>query len=250
MDNAIKGACSSVCGASGHWCIYDAALDVGWYSSIHIAGRAPSAAADSQMLLNTVTCHSGNLVNTFTPRRMPGHIDKKMMMMMMEMEINTTEKVYLSVDSIPQNLGSTEHLHHQVRMDLASPSAGAKAIPHVKHSRFHRKMTLSPLRRFQCRARAQHLSDNGVKAALGLIKPRNCRRIVALGAPRVGKTNILQRFLGEEFREHYEATTEDFHTKLYHIRGQDYQIDILDAAGERDFPAKRRLSILTGKNGQ
>eukprot|EP00066_Takifugu_rubripes_P002692 XP_003964776.1 PREDICTED: dexamethasone-induced Ras-related protein 1-like [Takifugu rubripes] len=81
---------------------------------------------------------------------------------------------------------------------------------------------------------------------LGLAKPRNCHRVVVLGAPKVGKTNILQRFLGGEFEEGYEPTTEDFHRKLFYIRGQAYQIDLLDASGERNFPAKRRLSILTG----
>ncbi|XP_036412987.1 dexamethasone-induced Ras-related protein 1 [Colossoma macropomum] len=77
-------------------------------------------------------------------------------------------------------------------------------------------------------------------------KPRNCRRVVVLGAPRVGKTSILRRFLREDFEERYEPTREDFHRKLYHIRGEAYQIDILDPAGEREFPAKRRLTILTG----
>ncbi|KAG7491343.1 hypothetical protein MATL_G00002780 [Megalops atlanticus] len=77
-------------------------------------------------------------------------------------------------------------------------------------------------------------------------KPQNCRRIVVLGAPRVGKTSILRRFLRDGFEEQYEPTSEDFHRKLYHIRGETYQIDILDASGERAFPAKRRLSILTG----
>lgn len=77
-------------------------------------------------------------------------------------------------------------------------------------------------------------------------KAQNCRRIVVLGAPRVGKTSILRRFLREGFEESYEPTCEDFHRKLYQIRGETYQIDILDASGERSFPAKRRLSILTG----
>ncbi|CAB1440152.1 unnamed protein product [Pleuronectes platessa] len=81
---------------------------------------------------------------------------------------------------------------------------------------------------------------------LGLTKPRNCRRIVVLGSPRVGKTNILHRFLGKEFVEQYEPTTEDFHRKLFHIGGEAYQVDLLDASSERDFAAKRRLSILTG----
>ncbi|XP_023684989.2 GTP-binding protein Rhes-like [Paramormyrops kingsleyae] len=78
------------------------------------------------------------------------------------------------------------------------------------------------------------------------VKPKNRRRIVVLGARKVGKTSILRRFLRDGFEEHYEPTSEDFHRKLYDIRGETYQIDILDASGERDFPAKRRLSILTG----
>ncbi|XP_061568463.1 GTP-binding protein Rhes [Cololabis saira] len=79
-----------------------------------------------------------------------------------------------------------------------------------------------------------------------LSKPSNRHRVVVLGARRVGKSNILRRFLGEDYEEHYEPTVEDFYTKLFLIGGKAYQIDLLDAAGEREFPAKRRLSILTG----
>uniref|UniRef100_A0A665US13 RASD family member 2 n=1 Tax=Echeneis naucrates TaxID=173247 RepID=A0A665US13_ECHNA len=78
------------------------------------------------------------------------------------------------------------------------------------------------------------------------ISPRNCHRVVVLGAPKVGKTSILQRFLGKEVEEKYEPTTEEFHRKLFYIGGEAYQVDLLDASSERDFPAKRRLSILTG----
>ncbi|XP_077475877.1 GTP-binding protein Rhes [Stigmatopora argus] len=84
------------------------------------------------------------------------------------------------------------------------------------------------------------------KVAPGIVKPQNCHRIVVLGAPGVGKTNIVRRFLGEEFREDYEATAEDFHRKLFRVGTETYQVDLLDAARERNFPAKRRLSILTG----
>uniref|UniRef100_A0A3B4ZT48 Si:dkey-27j5.5 n=1 Tax=Stegastes partitus TaxID=144197 RepID=A0A3B4ZT48_9TELE len=77
-------------------------------------------------------------------------------------------------------------------------------------------------------------------------KPQNCKRIVVLGAPRVGKTSILRRYLRDGFVEDYNPTSEDFLRKLFRIRGETYQIDILDASRERDFPAKRRLSILTG----
>uniref|UniRef100_A0A3Q3LVY0 Si:dkey-27j5.5 n=1 Tax=Mastacembelus armatus TaxID=205130 RepID=A0A3Q3LVY0_9TELE len=76
--------------------------------------------------------------------------------------------------------------------------------------------------------------------------PQNCKRIVVLGAPRVGKTSILRRYLRDGFVEEYNPTSEDFLRKLFRIRGETYQIDILDASRERDFPAKRRLSILTG----
>ncbi|CAL9700591.1 unnamed protein product [Knipowitschia caucasica] len=77
-------------------------------------------------------------------------------------------------------------------------------------------------------------------------KPQNCKRIVVLGAPRVGKTSILRRYLRDGFVEEYNPTSEDFLRKSFRIRGETYQIDILDASKERDFPAKRRLSILTG----
>uniref|UniRef100_A0A8C2XIM0 Si:dkey-27j5.5 n=1 Tax=Cyclopterus lumpus TaxID=8103 RepID=A0A8C2XIM0_CYCLU len=77
-------------------------------------------------------------------------------------------------------------------------------------------------------------------------KPQNCKRIVVLGAPRVGKTSILRRYLTDGFVEEYSPTSEDFLRKLFRIRGETYQIDVLDASRERDFPAKRRLSILTG----
>ncbi|XP_036409323.1 GTP-binding protein Rhes [Megalops cyprinoides] len=90
------------------------------------------------------------------------------------------------------------------------------------------------------------LEHEPLQEKLSSTKPRNCRRIVVLGAPRVGKTSILRRFLRDGFTEQYEPTSEDFHRKLYQIRGETYQIDILDASGERGFPAKRRLSILTG----
>lgn len=81
---------------------------------------------------------------------------------------------------------------------------------------------------------------------LSSTKPQNCKRIVVLGAPRVGKTSILRRYLRDGFVEEYNPTSEDFLRKLFRIRGETYQIDILDASRERDFPAKRRLSILTG----
>ncbi|XP_026882552.1 GTP-binding protein Rhes [Electrophorus electricus] len=99
---------------------------------------------------------------------------------------------------------------------------------------------------FQGGKESVYADCNTAEGELRLVKPNHCRRVVVLGAPRVGKTAILRRFLADGFEQHYVPTTEDFYSKLYHIRGEAYQIDLLDASKERDFPAKRRLSILTG----
>lgn len=76
--------------------------------------------------------------------------------------------------------------------------------------------------------------------------PKNCYRLVVLGSARVGKTNLVARFLGGKFQESYTPTIEDFHRKLYRIRGEIHQLDILDTSGNHPFPAMRRLSFLTG----
>ncbi|XP_061715595.1 GTP-binding protein Rhes [Cydia pomonella] len=76
--------------------------------------------------------------------------------------------------------------------------------------------------------------------------PKNCFRLVMLGSARVGKTSLVARFLGTKFEDSYTPTIEDFHRKLYRIRGEVYQLDLLDTSGNHPFPAMRRLSFLTG----
>ncbi|XP_006126657.2 dexamethasone-induced Ras-related protein 1 isoform X1 [Pelodiscus sinensis] len=78
------------------------------------------------------------------------------------------------------------------------------------------------------------------------IPAKNCYRMVVLGSSKVGKTAIVSRFLSGRFEEQYTPTIEDFHRKFYSIRGEVYQLDILDTSGNHPFPAMRRLSILTG----
>ncbi|XP_077594737.1 uncharacterized protein LOC144211400 isoform X2 [Stigmatopora nigra] len=82
------------------------------------------------------------------------------------------------------------------------------------------------------------------------IPAKNCYRMVILGSTKVGKTAIVSRFLTGRFDEQYTPTIEDFHRKLYSIRGNVYQLDILDTSGNHPFPAMRRLSILTGTRHQ
>lgn len=78
------------------------------------------------------------------------------------------------------------------------------------------------------------------------IPAKNCYRMVILGSTKVGKSAIVSRFLNGRFDEQYTPTIEDFHRKVYSIKGDVYQLDILDTSGNHPFPAMRRLSILTG----
>lgn len=154
--------------------------------------------------------------------------------------MDSAERFYLPVDGILEMFSSLSGFTHHPVSDVSK--AGMGIVKSVKGCWGRRDKT----------GRAHRPSSSGIRQVSadrlpGVPKPRNCRRIVVLGAPRVGKTNILRRFLGEEFEEHYEPTMEDFYRKLFHIGGEAYQVDLLDAARERDFPAKRRLSVLTGE---
>lgn len=62
----------------------------------------------------------------------------------------------------------------------------------------------------------------------------------------MGKTSLVARFLGGKFEDSYTPTIEDFHRKLYRIRSEIHQLDIVDTSGNHPFPAMRRLSFLTG----
>lgn len=74
----------------------------------------------------------------------------------------------------------------------------------------------------------------------------NCHRLVLVGSSKVGKTSVVSRFLSNKFTDNYTPTIEDFHRKVYRIKGVAYRLDILDTSGNHPFPAMRRLSLLTG----
>ncbi|XP_010866743.4 GTP-binding protein Rhes [Esox lucius] len=149
---------------------------------------------------------------------------------------------------------ATSQWKHQEKGRVRSPSTASRLPPFSsdhpgKRSPLDQLATLV----LQGQNRLRQLGVNDLRVGqdsrpdpLKSTKPQNCKRIVVLGAPRVGKTSILRRYLRDGFAEEYQPTYEDFLRKMFHIRGETYQIDILDASGERSFPAKRRLSILTG----
>lgn len=70
-------------------------------------------------------------------------------------------------------------------------------------------------------------------------------RLVTLGGSRVGKTAIVKRFLFNTFQEKYKGTVEDLYSKEYDMGPITLKVDILDTAGDLQFPAMRRLSIAT-----
>ena len=55
-----------------------------------------------------------------------------------------------------------------------------------------------------------------------------------------------RRFLNNKFNDSYTPTIENFYRKVYRIRGEIYQLDILDTSGNHPFPAMQRLSFITG----
>uniref|UniRef100_A0A1I7WWX1 Ras family protein n=1 Tax=Heterorhabditis bacteriophora TaxID=37862 RepID=A0A1I7WWX1_HETBA len=66
-------------------------------------------------------------------------------------------------------------------------------------------------------------------------------RLVVLGSAKVGKTNLIRRYLYNEFSEKYKETIEDLHSRQFRIQGVPLPLDILDT--NFNFPDMRRLSI-------
>ena len=68
-------------------------------------------------------------------------------------------------------------------------------------------------------------------------------RLVVLGGIGVGKTSIIKQFLYKTFNEKHKCTVEDLYSREFDIGHMSINVDILDTAGDNQFPAMRRLSI-------
>ncbi|XP_058497105.1 GTP-binding protein Rhes [Solea solea] len=156
---------------------------------------------------------------------------------------------HLNSSGIKAGLGIIKAATSQWKQDKKTRSGPpVRQLSTASSSHHCKKSPLDHLAALVLHGQSRHhqIGQEHRQDALYSTKPQNCKRIVVLGAPRVGKTSILRRYLRDGFVEEYSPTTEDFLRKLFRIRGETYQIDVLDASRERDFPAKRRLSILTG----
>lgn len=79
------------------------------------------------------------------------------------------------------------------------------------------------------------------------IKFKEQRRIVVLGAAKVGKSSIIQQFLYDQFSKRYNRTIEDLYMAEYNLSsGASLTLEILDTTGSYQFPAMRALSISNG----
>ncbi|XP_058803890.1 GTP-binding protein Di-Ras2 isoform X2 [Phymastichus coffea] len=70
-------------------------------------------------------------------------------------------------------------------------------------------------------------------------------RLVVLGGASVGKSAIIRRLLGQGFSDRYRATVEDLYSRECILGTLTIKVDLLDTAGDQQFPAMRRLSIAT-----
>lgn len=105
---------------------------------------------------------------------------------------------------------------------------------------FRRRFSLqasSLLGREDSNARA--LSPSKEEAEVG--KQRH--KIVVMGPSRAGKTSLISQFLYGQFPERYKRTVEEMYNGEFDVGGVRLTLDILDTAGENEFPAMRALSI-------
>ena len=71
-------------------------------------------------------------------------------------------------------------------------------------------------------------------------------RLVVMGDSYVGKSSIIKRFLYGTFNIDYVATVEDLFSQDFEVGGTCLKVDILDTAGDAQFPAMRRYIDIKG----
>lgn len=70
-------------------------------------------------------------------------------------------------------------------------------------------------------------------------------RIAVMGAPSVGKSSIISRFLFGKFTNEHKETIEDLYRRDFQLADGTLTLEILDMAGTNEFPAMRDLAIAT-----
>lgn len=76
--------------------------------------------------------------------------------------------------------------------------------------------------------------------------PPKQRRIAILGFRSVGKSSLTIQFVEGHFVDSYEPTIENTFTKNFKLRGQEYQVTLVDTAGQDEysiFPTQYSMDI-------
>jgi len=69
-----------------------------------------------------------------------------------------------------------------------------------------------------------------------LIGGLDCRKIVVLGNPNVGKTSIIQRYVHDQFKTSYKATLGfNIYTRYINLAGKQVGLSIWDVGGQEAF---------------
>ncbi|XP_046845422.1 GTP-binding protein Di-Ras2-like [Xenia sp. Carnegie-2017] len=90
----------------------------------------------------------------------------------------------------------------------------------------------------------KNLKKEGNKRSHGTIMVK----VIVLGSGSVGKTNIIRRYVHNEFNAEHEPTTEDVYENYFTSKRNKDSIlfKIYDTAGSDQFPAMKRLTITQG----
>lgn len=68
-------------------------------------------------------------------------------------------------------------------------------------------------------------------------------KICVVGSGGVGKSCITIRFLKEKFAEYYDPTIEESYRKQVTVDGKDFDLEIVDTAGQEEFASFRDSSL-------
>ena len=148
---------------------------------------------------------------------------------------------HLSASGIKAGLGILKAATSQWKQEKKTRSGTpVRQLPTANSSHAHKRSPLDQLAALVLQGQTWHrqIGQGRRKDALHSTKPQNCKRIVVLGAPRVGKTSIMRRYLRDGFVEEYSPTSEDFLRKLFRIRGETYQIDVFRRVQGKRLPGQ------------
>jgi Ras family protein len=78
-------------------------------------------------------------------------------------------------------------------------------------------------------------SEENKRSSLLSIKKTKKRKIVFLGAPGVGKSAIIIRFIQDIFVDYYNPTIETVHKKNFSFQNDNIEMEILDYDGQTEY---------------